>query len=141
MHTVGVLSPETPEGVRETYAALEQPAAVVVREVARSMAFDPEEYDRRVTDDVIATAQDALFASLLVVAVGDRAEYDDWRAEFTGELREIGSPNVDRVAWHAFDGRAIATTFQSDTEAAVATLQRQAYGDFYREHLAQERNP
>ncbi len=135
MHTVGVLSPETPEAVRETYAALEQPATVVVKEITRAMALDPEEYDRRVTDEVIQTAQEAMFASLLVVAVGDRDEYAQWRAEFEGEVIEHGGEHVDQVAWHAFNGQAVAATFQSQAEAAVGTLQRQAYGELYQDYL------
>jgi len=43
-----------------------------------------------------------------------------------------GSDNVDRVVWHAFDGEAVAATFQQEEQAAISTLRRQAFGRLYR---------
>lgn len=133
METVGIIAPKTPAEARRTYDAVGPPAQVVVREVARAMEFDPEEYDSRVSPAVVETARDALFASLLTVTVGDREEYLGWRKRFDGEVFEAGSEHVDRVVWHAFDGKAVAATFAEEREAAIATLQRQAFGRLYRD--------
>jgi len=133
-----VFAPETVEEARERYENVGPAAQVVVRETARAMGFDGEEYDRRVTSEVVETARDALFASLLVVHVGDRAEYEAWRGAHPDyEVREVGSENVERVVWHAaaFAGEVAAATFQEERAAAVGTLRRQAFGRIYRDRL------
>jgi hypothetical protein len=55
-------------------------------------------------------------------------------------VTELGSPNVDRVAWHAapFADEAVATTFQNEREAAVGTLRRQAFSRLYRPRFSDE---
>ncbi|SEW17844.1 DUF5809 family protein [Natrinema salifodinae] len=134
MHTVGMVSPASADAARERYEAVGPAAQTVVREVAKAMAFDREEYDERVTGDVVETARDALFASLLEVHVGDRDEFEEWRESYDGEVTTVGHENVDRVAWHAGPtGQAVAATFQNEEDAAVATLRRQAFGRVYRE--------
>jgi hypothetical protein len=137
MHTEGTFAPETVEAARERYESLGPTAQVVVREVARAMGFDREEYRDRVTEDVVLTARDALFAGTLAVTVGTREEFEDWREGYDGEVHVAGSENVDRAAWHAapFAGRAVAATFQSEESAAVGTLRRQAFGRLYRDEL------
>lgn len=135
METVGVFTPETSAEARERYAAISPAAQGVVREIARAMEFDAEEYDRRVTSAVVETARDALFASLLEVHVGSRAEFDDWcGAHDAYEVTSTGSPNVERVAWHPAPATetVVATTFQAEREAAIDTLRRQAWGEVYR---------
>lgn len=134
MHTVGTVSPASVEEARDRYAAIGPAAQTVVREVAKAMAFDREEYNDRVTGEVVETARDALFASLLEVHVGSREAFDDWRASYDGDVTVIGHENVDRVVWHAGpDDEAVAATFQNEEDAAVATLRRQAFGRLYRE--------
>ncbi|MWV41556.1 DUF5809 family protein [Natrialba sp. INN-245] len=134
MHTVGTFEFESSAEAREAYESVGPAAQTVVREVAKAMSFDRAEYDDRVTGDVVETARDALFASLLSVAVGSREEYDEWRDEYDGEVTEIGNENVDNVVWHAGpEGEAVAATFQNEEEAAVATLRRQSFGRIYRE--------
>ncbi|WIV68284.1 DUF5809 family protein [Natrialbaceae archaeon AArc-T1-2] len=134
MHTEGTFSPETIDEVRERYESLGPTAQTVVREVARAMAFDREEYDDRVTGDVVETARDVLFASRLAVTVGTREEYEDWCESYDGEVIEVGHERVDNVVWHAGPGdEAVAATFQDEEAAAVATLRRQAFGRLYRE--------
>jgi hypothetical protein len=137
MHTEGTFAPETVEAARERYESLGPTAQVVVREVARAMGFDREEYRDRVTEDVVLTARDALFAGLLEVTVGTREEFEAWREEYAVEVHVAGSENVDRVAWHAppFADAAVAATFQSEEDAAVGTLRRQAFGRLYRDEL------
>jgi hypothetical protein len=137
MHTEGTFAPETVEAARERYESLGPTAQVVVREVARAMGFDREEYRDRVTEDVVLTARDALFAGLLEVTVGTREEFEAWREEYDGEVHVAGSENVDSVAWHAppFADAAVAATFQSEEDAAVGTLRRQAFGRLYRDEL------
>lgn len=135
METAGIIAPASPADARRIYNELAQPAEVVVKEVSRLMAIDPEEYDRRVSSEAIETARDALFASLLSINVGTRTEYEQWRTDFDGTIHEIGSEHVDQVVWHAFDDEAVAATFQAKQDAAVATLRRQAFGELYRDVL------
>jgi len=98
MHTRGSFAPETGDTARERYDSLGSTAQIVVKEVAKAMAFDEVEYDRRVTPAVIETARDALFAAELVVHVGTREEYEDWLADRDYEAVEVGSENVSRVS-------------------------------------------
>ncbi|OVE85138.1 DUF5809 family protein [Natronolimnobius baerhuensis] len=137
MHTVGMFTPDSVADARQRYESVGTPAQTVVREVARAMEFDREEYSDRVTGDVVETARDALFASLLEVHVGTREEYDQWSEEYDGEVVETGHERVDHVVWHAGpDGTAVAATFQNEEDAAVATLRRQAFGRIYRDLVA-----
>ncbi|WP_436928485.1 DUF5809 family protein [Halosimplex halobium] len=136
MDTEGTLSPATAAAARERYAALGSTAQVVVKETAKAMGMDAEEYRDRVTSDVVETARDALFASMLEVRVGSRAEFDEWVADHDGyEVHEVGSENVDRVVWHAAPAAeaVVAATFHEEREAAVGTLRRQAFGRIYRD--------
>lgn len=130
--TDGWLAPESPEEAREIYESVGPSAQVVTREVAKAMAFDREEYRERVTGEVVETAREALFASLLEVRDGSRGEFEEWQEAFDGEVSVMGSENVDHVVWHAFDGRAVAATYQNEPEAARGTLRRQAFGSLYR---------
>ncbi|SDC32153.1 DUF5809 family protein [Natrinema hispanicum] len=134
MHTEGTFAFESVEDARATYDAVGPAAQTVVREVAKAMAFDRDEYDERVTGDVVETARDALFASLLEVHVGSRAEFEDWHETYDGEVTTVGHEAVDHVVWHVGPGdEAVAATFQNEEAAAVATLRRQAFGRLYRE--------
>jgi hypothetical protein len=137
MDVEGELSPETVDEAREAYEAAGPTAQVVVKEVAKAMAFDQGEYRERVTGGVVETARDALFASRLAVRVGSREDFEAWREGFDGDVLERGSEHVDRVAWHVapFAGRAVAATFQDERDAAIGTLRRQAYGEIYEERL------
>ena len=137
MDTEGLFVPETVEAARRRYEALGSTAQVVVRETTRAMEFDAEEYDSRVTGEVIETARDALFASMLEVRVGTRAEFDDWRTAHDFEVTEVGSEHVDGVVWHAAPatGEAVAATYDEKRRAAIDTLRRQAFGRIYREVL------
>lgn len=128
----GLLSPETPEEARKAYESIGPAARVVTKEAARAMGLEREEYRERVTDEVVATTRNALFASLLEVRDGSREEFDRWREGFSGEVELLGSENVDRAVWHAFDGEAVAATYQNEPEAARATLRQQAFGRLYR---------
>ena len=137
MHTDGTFSPETMAEAREYYEGLGPTAQTVVRETVRAMDFDREEYERRVTSEVVETARDALFANLLEVSVGTREEYERWLDGYDGEVLEAGHTAVDHVVWHAGpDGDAVAATFQHEEEAAIGTLRRQAFGHLYRDELS-----
>ncbi|WP_137289448.1 DUF5809 family protein [Natronorubrum halophilum] len=136
MHTVGTFAPASAEAVRERYSDVGPAAQTVVRETAKAMEFDREEYGDRVTSEVVETARDALFASLLEVRVGSREEFDDWRASYDGEVTVAGHENAERVVWHGGpEDEAVAATFQNEKDAAVATLRRQAFGRLYRDLL------
>ena len=135
MDTEGLFAPETAEAARERYDALGPTAQTVVREVTRAMAFDAAEYDDRVSSEVVETARDALFASMLEVRVGTRAEFDEWREATEYAVTVEGSDTVDNAVWHVapFAEEAVAATYHEKRRAAVATLRRQAFGRIYRE--------
>ena len=135
MDTDGRLAPATAEAARDRYAELGATAQTVVKEVAKAMEMGADEYGDRVTGEVVETARDALFASLLEVHTGTREEYEEWLADQEYETHEVGSDNVDNVAWHAAPAAetVVAATFQSERRAAVETLRRQAFGRVYRE--------
>ncbi|WP_251341465.1 DUF5809 family protein [Haloplanus halophilus] len=137
MEREGVFDPETLAAAREAYESVGPAAQTAVRETATAMDFDREEYEDRVTSDVVETARDAIFASLLVVRVGDRDEFESWREDAAVEVTVLGSPDVERVVWHVapFADGAVAATFQAERDAAVATLRRQAFGRLYRDRL------
>ncbi len=131
----GEFTPETREDVRALADRLGPAAQIVVRETAQAMDFDREEYRDRVTADVVETARDALFASLLAVTVGTREEYEAWLDSRDLQVIEVGSEQVDNVVWHVFEDTVVAATFQDEPEAAVSTLRRQAFGRLYKDHL------
>ena len=137
MRTEGTLAPETHDAAREAFEAVGPVAQRVVRETARAMAFDPEEYRERVTGDVVSTARDVLFASRLRIHSGTREEFDAWCDDHDLEVVEVGSPNVGRVVWHPapFVSRVVAATYQNERDAAVEILRRQALGRLYRVEL------
>ena len=134
----GVFAPETVEEAREAYESVGPVARTVVRETAKAMDFDRSEYRDRVTSEVVETARDAIFASLLEVYVGDSAEFEAWCEEHPDyETVTLGSGDVSRVVWHAvpFAETVVAATFENEPDAAVATLRRQAFGRVYRERF------
>jgi len=101
------------------------------------MAFDRAEYEERVDSDVVETARDALFASLLRVRVGTVEAFEAWREGYDGDCHVAGSEHVDHAVWHVAPvaGAAAAATFQDERDAAVATLRRQAFGRLYADLL------
>lgn len=138
MQTDGWLAPQTADEALEDYEAVGPTAQVLVREVARAMAFDREEYVERVDEDVVATARDALFASLLEVRIGSREAFDAWlsdNAYTRDDIHEVGSEHVDNVVWHVapWASRIVAASYQDERDAAVATLRRVAFGRIYRD--------
>jgi hypothetical protein len=135
METEGLFAPATAAEAREQYEAVGRAAQEVVREVAKGLDLPPEEYRERVDEDVVLTAREAIYASLLEVHVGSREAYEDWLDGRDREVTEVGSDNVSRVAWHEAPvaDQVVAATFESEPEAAVATLRRQAFGRVYRE--------
>ena len=137
METVGQFAPPSAAEARDRYEALGPTAQVVVREVARAMGLDADEYRERVTSDVVETARDVIFAESLAVRGGSAAEVEDWRAaqDEVLDVEVIGAENVDNVCWHhaPFADAAVAATFHDERDAAVGTLRRQAFGRLYRE--------
>jgi hypothetical protein len=138
MERVGILSPDSVEAARATYDQLVPAAKTVATETAKAVDLDGP-FEEQVTGDVVATAHEALFASLLEVRVGDREAFDDWRAGYDGDVTALGSDAVPNVVWHAppFGDRAVAATYADEREAAVATLRRQAFGRIYRDVLVE----
>jgi len=137
VETEGYLAPETVAAARDRYAETVPTAKTATREAAKAMEFDRAEYERRVTNDVVAAVRDAVFASSLRVEVADRDSFEAWRAETDAEVVLVGNESAPRVVWHApeFADRAVAATFAEEREAAVGTLRRQAFGRLYREVL------
>lgn len=131
MDTVGLFAPEDTAAVRDRYAAVETAAAVAATEVANALDVDPD----RVDDDIELVAQESIFASLLAVHVGTRAEFEEWVAGTDRETTLLGSEHVSRVAWHdaPVAGVVIGATFESEQAAAIGTLRRQAFARVYRE--------
>lgn len=140
MDTRGTFAPTTRADALERYEELGPVAQVVVREATKAMSFDADEYDERVTPEVIRTARDATFAELLAVHIGEDDEFDAWLAdsEFDADdVVRIGSDTVDNVVWHPipFADTVIAATFQDEPDAAASTLRRNAFGRVYREEF------
>lgn len=136
MRTVGFLSPETLDEAQSSFEELGVPARELTREIAVAMGFNTEEYGERVTEDVVHTAREALFGSLLLVLTGERSEFDTWlnqpkHADFDVTIE--GSERVVNIAWHPapMDDRVIAATYENEREAAISTLRRIAWGSVY----------
>ena len=141
MDTEGTIAPATTEEARERFEALGPTAQVVVKEVAKAMQMETDEYRERVTSDVVETARDTLFASMLEVHVGTRAVFDEWTSDHDEyEVTEVGSEHVDNVVWHVAPATetVVAATYQDERQAAVGTLRRQAFGRIYRDLVAAE---
>lgn len=140
MHSQGFFAPSSAEAARDQFEAVGPTAQTAVREVAKAMDFEREEYNERVTGAVVETAREAIFASLLEVQVGTREEFEEWCADNPDfEVEEIGNENVENAVWHAvpFAGTVVAATFQDSEEAAVGTLRRQAFGTVYRDTVTE----
>ena len=134
METEGTLSPETFEEAREVFEAVGPTAQQVVREAAKGMAFDREEYRERVTSDVIERARNVIFAERLLVTIGSRTEFETWRESHPAyDVERQGSDDVERIVWHPapFAETVVAATFQNEPDAAVGTVRRQAFGQLY----------
>ncbi len=137
MRTEGTLTPQSWGEARDRYQALGSTATIVVRAVAKAMDFDQEEYESRITQDVITAARHALFAAELAVHVDDRDGFEAWRSDYPHPVHVVGSDNVTRVAWHVAPvaDTAVAATFQNEPEAAVATTRRLSFNRIYRDEL------
>jgi len=131
----GVYEFDSVEAAREAYDSAGPVAQTVVKETAKAMAFDNAEYDERVTGDVIETARDALFASLLRVHHGSREAFEAWCGDREWTVDLAGSPDVASVVWHpvAVDETVVAASYQAQPAAAAATVRRRAFGRHYRE--------
>jgi hypothetical protein len=138
MDTEGVYEPETVAAAQEAYDATGPAAQIVVKETAKAMDFDGQEYDNRVTGDVVETARDALFASLLTTHHGSKAEFETWCGDHPDYAVDLaGSEAVESVVWHpvVFAETAVAASYQAEPEAAAATVRRRAFGRHYREQF------
>jgi hypothetical protein len=131
MHTRGTFAPETRADALETYEEVGPVAQVVVREATKAMEFDADEYDERVTPEVIRTARDAVFAELLAVHVGDEAEFDAWLAdsEFDADdVVRIGSDNVE-IFTSPDDDTVVLTDSSDRAEVSVDLDDHVTYGN------------
>lgn len=143
METRGLFAPTSATETRDYYEVVGPAAQAVVREVARAIGLDREAYAETVTAEVVETARDAMFASLLEVQVGTMAEWDERKEALESAdvtVTVVGSDHVDRVVWHVatFADAAVAATFQDEPDAAVGTLRRQAFGRIYRDVVNEE---
>lgn len=131
METDGLFAPETETAARERWAAVDAAAETAATAVAKALDVDPGRAD----EDVVLTAREAIFASLLTVHVGAREEYEDWLEGRDRDVTELGSEHVSGVTWHdaPLADAVLAATFESEPEAAVATLRGQAFVRLYRE--------
>lgn len=136
----GTFDPDSWSDAERRYDDLGSTARVVVRAVAKAVDFDREEYERRVSADVVETARQALFAETLEIRVADRPAFDSWRSEYAHDVHVAGSDAVGSVAWHvsAPAETAVAATFENEPEAAIGTVRRMAFNRLYRERLTGE---
>jgi len=138
MKTQGEFTPETATAARSQYEALELAAETVTKEVAKAGTDSREAYQELTTPEIIDTAQETLFASLLEVTVGTAAEFEAWLEDHPGLTVSLaGHESVSQRAWHPIPPRDVvaAVSFEDGTEAAVATVRRQAVGKHYRSLL------
>ncbi len=138
MNTAGVYEPETVAAAKSAYEESGPVAQIIVKETTRAMAFDSAEYDERVTGDVVETARDALFASLLTTYHGSREEFESWcEQRSVDEIERLGGKNVENVVWHPVvcQDTVVSASYQHEPEAAAATVRRRAFGRHYREML------
>ncbi|ERG93304.1 MAG: hypothetical protein J07HQW1_03365 [Haloquadratum walsbyi J07HQW1] len=141
LDTIGELAPTSTTTVYERFDSLGSTAQTVVREIATAMGFDREEYNDRITSEVVEAARETLFAERLAVRVASQDEFEQWVDSHPAvDVEQMGSPNVDRVAWHhaPFSDAVIAATFQNEQAAAVSTLRRRSFGEIYRPVLEDE---
>ena len=131
----GVYEFESVDAAREAYESAGPVAQTVVKETTKAMAFDNAEYDERVTGDVVETARDALFASLLTVYHGSRETFEAWCESHQYSVDLVGSDDVESVVWHpvAIEETVVAASYQAEPDAAAATVRRRAFGRHYRE--------
>lgn len=134
MHSDGLVTVDSWQTAEIWYEGLAPVAQTIVRELARSMEFDRAEYNNRVSTTVVETARNAMFASLLEVKVGTKADLNKWQSEIPYDVVCAGSEHVDNAAWHnaPFADQAVAVTFQNEPDAAVGTLRRMAFNRIYR---------
>lgn len=137
METEGLLAPASETAVREQYEAVAPAAEVTAKEVAKTLELEATAPHEQVDEDVILTAHEAIFASLLSVHVGTREEFAVWLADIDRdpEVTELGSEHVTGVAWHhaPVENRVLAATFADEPEAAAHALRRQAFATCYSE--------
>ncbi|ERG95456.1 DUF5809 family protein [Haloquadratum walsbyi] len=141
LDTLGELAPTSTTTVHNQFDSLGSTAQTVVREIATAMGFDREEYNDRITSEVLEAARETLFAEQLAVRVGSRDEFEQWVDSHPAvNVEQMGSPNVARVAWHhaPFSDDVIAATFQNEQTAAVSTLRRHSFGEIYRPVIEDE---
>lgn len=140
MDTAGFVAPVTAAEATAIYDELGPIAQEIVRDLAIAFEFDGDEYDERMSADVVTTARNALFGSLLVVTTASRGRFDAWMDsppydEYAIEIE--GSEHVDHVAWHeaSMVDRVVAATYQDEKRAAISTLRRIAWGRIYHDVL------
>ena len=133
----GCYEPETAEALQNAYSETGSAAQAVLKAAAKAMEFEASEYDERVTDAVLETAHEALFASLLVVYRGPRNAFETWCENHQYSVDLAGSDSVESVAWHpvALNETVVAASYQHEPEAAAATVRRRAFGQCYRQQL------
>jgi hypothetical protein len=141
METRGHFAPATDAAVREAYDSLARVAETVTKEIAEANTDTRADYRRLTDTETVETAQEALFASLLEVQVGSTEAYEEWIDQHPDfEVEFAGTEPVPNRAWHPVRprGTVVAVSFQDAPDAAVAAVQRQAFGRHYRPILEAE---
>lgn len=137
MDHYGCFTPESESELVSRFESLETTAKVLVRQLRTAFDRNQDYVDDHLDQADVDTIKEIVFGSHLEIHAGTRQEFDQW---FTGrslELIEIGSSEVDHIAWHhsPFVETVLAATFENEPEAAVETLRRQAIGRLYREYI------
>lgn len=137
METEGLLAPDSAAEAGEQYAAVAPAADAAAREVAKALDLGADDFREQVDEDVVLTAHEAIFASLLVVHVGTHTAFEDWLADRPGDptVTTLGSDAVSGVVWHdaPVADQVLAATYADEPAAAAHTLRRQAFARIYRE--------
>lgn len=128
MDTEGLLAPTSLAAARRHFEALRPTAEELVSELAGLLTGEAVDDDR-----AVETAQEIVFAGVLTIHTGSRAEFEEWVADHDEPVTEFGSEHVANVAWHPGPDEIVAATYEDQRRAAIQTLRRQAMGHCYRE--------
>jgi hypothetical protein len=138
MERRGLFSFDSEADLAAVHQALLPAGETVTEELLDVLAYHQEASEVSVTTELVETAHEAIFASLLEVYTGDSDEFDAWLRDHPElEVHLEGHEHAERRAWHPVGpaGAVVAVTFQQEVEAAAEMVRRQAVGRYYRERL------
>ena len=141
MERRGLLSFDSEADLAEVHQALLPAGETVTKELVDALEYHQGASEVSVTPELVETAHEAIFASLLEVYTGDSDEFEAWLRDHPDlDVHLEGHEHTERRAWHPVGpaGAVLAVTFQQEVEAAIGMVRRQAVGRYYRERLDDE---